>query len=84
METTNIQLTPQQREALSISPGQPIHISDSETRKVYLLLEQGTLPELEEDYVREGLEVARAEIGRGEVSTASIDEVIEKAQRAKN
>jgi hypothetical protein len=81
MQASNLQLTPEQREALLVHPGQPVHIADEETRKVYLLLEQGALPELEEEYIRQGLELAREQIARGEISTASIDEVIAKAQQ---
>ena len=69
------------RAALSANPGGALHIADEETRKVYLLVEQGAFPELEEEYIREGLELARAQIARGEVATASIDAVIAKAQQ---
>jgi hypothetical protein len=81
MQTTHLQLTPEQREALQVNAGQPVHITDQSTRKVYILLEQGTLPELEEEYIRAGLELAREQIARGEVSTASIEEVIAKARQ---
>ncbi|MFO0791912.1 MAG: hypothetical protein U0805_20815 [Pirellulales bacterium] len=82
MQTTNLQLTPEQREALQMNSGQPIHIVDQTTHKIYVLLEQGDCPELEEGYIREGLEVARRQIAGGEVSTASIGEVIAKAQQS--
>ncbi len=82
METSNLQLTPEMREALLANPGLPVHIADEATRKVYLLVEQGAYPELEEEYVRQGLELARSQIARGEVSTATIDEVIDKARQA--
>jgi hypothetical protein len=81
MATTHLQLTPEQREALRLNPGQPVHIADQETHKVYLLLEQGAVPELEADYIQAGLELARAQIARGEISTASIDEVVARAQQ---
>ena len=80
MDTSNLQLTPELRQALLANPGEPVHIADEETRKVYLLVEQGAFPELEEEYIRHGLEQAREQITRGEVSTASITEVIAKAQ----
>jgi hypothetical protein len=80
MENSNLQLTPEQRAALLAHPGEPLHIADQETRRVYLLFEQGAFPELEEEYIRQGLETARAQIAGGEISTASIDEVIAKAQ----
>jgi hypothetical protein len=80
MDTGSFQLTPEQRQALTACPDQPLYIEDAETRKTYLLIEQGKFPELEEEYVRDGLAAAREQIARGEISTASIDEVIAKAQ----
>jgi hypothetical protein len=80
METSNLQLTPEMREALLANPGLPVHIADQQTRKVYLLVEQGAIPELEEEYVRAGLEMAREQIARGQVSSSSIGEVINKAR----
>ena len=80
MDTSNPQLTPELRAALAASPGGLVHIADEATGKVYLLFEHGALPELEEEYIRDGLEVARNQLARGEISTASIDEVIAKAQ----
>jgi hypothetical protein len=81
METSNLQMTPEMRAAVSSSPGGLVHIADNATGKVYLLFEQGALPELEEEYIRDGLAVAREQIARGEVSTASIEEVVAKAQQ---
>lgn len=81
METTNFQLTPEQRQVLAGRPDEPLYIEDAETRKTYVLIEQGKVPELEEEYIREGLAVARDQIARGDVSTASIDEVIVKARQ---
>ena len=84
MDPSNLQLSPEMRAALSANPGGAVHIADEATGKVYLLVEQGAFPELEEEYVREGLEMARAQIARGEVSTASIDQVIAKAQQCQS
>lgn len=80
METLNFELTPQQRAALTAHPGQPIHICDGETGKIYMLVEQGAFPEIEEEYIRKGIELARTQIARGEISTASVEEIISKAQ----
>jgi len=82
METSHLQLTPEMRAALSASGG-AVQIADDETRKVYLLIEQGQFPDLEEEYIRDGLEFARQQIARGQISEASIDEVIEKARQSK-
>jgi Arc/MetJ-type ribon-helix-helix transcriptional regulator len=81
MDTSNLQLTPEMREALQANPGLPVHIADKETRKVYLLVEQGAFPDIEEEYIRQGLELAREQIASGNESTASIHEVIEKARQ---
>jgi|SoiMethySBSTD1v2_1073268.scaffolds.fasta_scaffold3886923_2 hypothetical protein len=80
MDTSHLQLTPELREALRAHPGEPLHIADEETRKVYLIVEQGAFPELEEEYTRQGLEIARDQIVRGEISTSSIADVIAKAE----
>ena len=77
----NLQLSPEQRDALQSHPGEPLHIRDDVTRKVYLLVEEGRVPELEEAYIREGLELARDQIARGEVSERPIREVIAEARR---
>jgi hypothetical protein len=79
METTNLQLSPEQRAAILAHPGEPVHIADEATRKVYLLIEQGAFPELEEEYIRSRLEEARDEIANGKISNSSIHEIIVKA-----
>jgi hypothetical protein len=47
------------RAAVLQNPGGLIYFSDRETGKTFFLVEQGALPELEEEYIRDGLEVAR-------------------------
>lgn len=81
MELSNLELTPEQRSALLAQPEAPVYIADQQTRKIYMLVEKGRFPELEEQYVREGLKSAREQIARGETSNATLQEVIEKAQR---
>jgi hypothetical protein len=66
METSALQLTPEQRRALLAHPDEPLYIADQETRKVYVLLETGKFPELEEEYIRARLEEARVAIERGD------------------
>jgi hypothetical protein len=67
MDLSNLELTPDQRNALLAQPESPVYISDRETRKVYVLFEKGKFPELEEAYVRDRLEEGFAAIERGEV-----------------
>ncbi|HJQ80440.1 MAG TPA: hypothetical protein VJ828_10820 [Lacipirellulaceae bacterium] len=79
METSTLQLTPEMRAALAAHPGEALHIADKEMGKVYLVVEQGAFPELEEEYIRDGLDLARGQFARGQISTASIAEIIAKA-----
>ena len=81
MESPKPQLTPELRQALQDRPGQPIHIEDAETDKVYLLIEQGVVPTLDNQYIGEGLELAREQIESGETSNRPIGDVIREAQR---
>jgi hypothetical protein len=67
MDLSNLELTPQQRNALAAQPDSPVYISDRETKKVYVLFEQGKFPELEEAYIRDRLEEGFAAVERGEV-----------------
>jgi hypothetical protein len=80
MDTSHLRLTPEMRAALLARPGEPLHIADDETHKVYLVIEQGACPEVEDDYIRDGLELARNQIARGEVSNSTIDQIIAKAK----
>ena len=80
MKTSHLQLTPEQRQALAVHPGEPIHIQDAQTKRVYLLFEAGSCSELEEAYIRDGLELARDQITRGEISEATVEDVIAKAK----
>lgn len=66
METSHLQLTPEQRAAILANPDGAVHIADEETRRVYLLVEPGRYPELEEEYIRARLEEGFAAIERGE------------------
>ena len=66
MDTSNPQLTPEQRAAIAAHPDQPLYIEDAETRETYLLLKTGKFPELEEEYIRARLEEGFAAIERGE------------------
>lgn len=81
MDISNLELTPAQRAALLAQPDAPVYIADRETRKVYVLCEQGRFPELDEEYIRGGLELAREQIARGQTSTAQVHEIIAKAER---
>lgn len=81
MNLSNLELTPQQRNALASQPDSPVYISDRETKKVYVLFEQGKFPELEEAYIRDRLEEARAAIARGEVSEWDAEAIMAEGRK---
>jgi hypothetical protein len=81
MDACNPQLSPELRQALAAHPNEQLYIEDAETRKIYVLVEKGKFPQLEENYIRDGLNSAREQIARGETSTANIQEIIAEAQR---
>jgi hypothetical protein len=62
---TQLQSSPEQRQAVLAQSGEPVHIQDAETQKVYLLVEQGAFPQLEEEYIRQGLEAVRQQTASG-------------------
>lgn len=75
MDTSPLQLTPEMRDALAANPDTPAYICDEQTRRVYLLMEQGKFPELEEEYIRACLEEARMSIERGEIEEWDVDSI---------
>jgi hypothetical protein len=81
MTPSQLQLSPEQREAILARPGEPLHIEDAETQKVYLLVEEGAFPQLEDAYVRQGLDLARKQIANGQTSTISADDIKVEARR---
>jgi hypothetical protein len=52
MEFTDLQLTPELRQAVLAHPDEPVYTADKETQKIYMLVEKGRFPELEEEYIR--------------------------------
>lgn len=77
----SFELTPDQREAVLANAGLPLHIHDTESNRVYLLIEQGVEPRLDAEYVQSGLDTARKQIELGELGTRGINAVIAEARR---
>jgi hypothetical protein len=79
MELTNphesFEFTPEQLQLLRATGGKPLHVPVKETNKVYLVVEEGAISTLDEDYIRQGLAHAAAQIERGEVADWDIDEI---------
>lgn len=60
-------LTPEMRQALDASGGLPIQVTDPQTQKVYLLMEQEPADKAYEEYVRRELDKGLADIDAGRV-----------------
>jgi hypothetical protein len=69
------EFTPEQVQVLQRSAGEPLHIAVKESNKVYLVVEQGVIPSLDEDYIRRGLAQADESIARGDVKEWDVEEI---------
>jgi hypothetical protein len=69
------EFTPEQLEVLRTHPDVALHIPVKQTSKVYLVIEEGVIPTLDEDYIRQGLEHAAEQVRRGEVADFSAEEI---------
>ena len=69
------EFTPEQVQLLRTKAGEPLHVSVKETNKVYLVVEQGEIPALDEEYIRSGLTKAADSIARGDVQEWDLLEI---------
>jgi hypothetical protein len=81
MDPTLPAITPQMRSALAASGGAPIQVQDPETLQVYLVSEKPIEVTLDEEYIRQGVQVARDQFARGEYSAWDMDATIAEAKR---
>ena len=81
MQVNRPGITSEQRQALLQSGGSPIQVEDPETQQVYLLVEQPATPQLDENYIRDALQVALAEFANGQEEEWDIESVIAEAER---
>lgn len=63
--SAGFEFTPDQRRVLASNPEQVLHIPVAETNKVYLVIEEGVLPTLDEEYIRNGLAHAAEQAAEG-------------------
>lgn len=70
------QFTADQLHVLRSHGGTPLHVPVKEANKVYLVVEEGELPSLDEDYIRQGLAHAAEQAERGEEADWSADEIM--------
>jgi hypothetical protein len=69
------EFTAEQIRMLQTSDGAPLQVPVHETDKVYLVVEQGTIPTLEDDYIRQGLAHAADQAARGDEAEWDAEEV---------
>jgi len=76
METqSSFEFTPQQIRLLEGRGGEPLQVPVKATNKVYLVVEQGVLPVLDDDYIRRGLAHAAEQVERGEEGPWNSEEI---------
>ena len=69
------QFTPDQLRMLQSQLGEPLRVAVEETKKVYLVVEEGALPTLDENYIRQGLAHAAEQASRGEEAEWNTNEI---------
>ena len=69
------EFTPDQLRVLRNQQGQPLHIPVEETKKLYLVVEEGVIPTLDEQYIRQGLAHAALQAERGHESEWNPEEI---------
>lgn len=70
------EFTAEQIRVLQMHGGEPLQVPVRETDKVYLVIEQGTLQTLDENYIRQGLEHAAQQAAHGDESDWSAEEIM--------
>ena len=60
---------------LESQQGEPLQVPVEGTNKVYLVIEKGIIPTLDEDYIRQGLAHAAEQAARGDEANWDIDEI---------
>lgn len=69
------EFTREQIRVLQTHPGEPLQVPVKETNKVYLVIEKGAVPSLDEDYIRQGLAQAAEQAARGEEDDWDVEEI---------
>ena len=79
MKLTNsherFEFTPEQVQLLHNHGGEPLHVPVQETNKMYLVIEEGVIPTLDEDYIRQGLAHAAEQAERGDEGEWDVEEI---------
>jgi len=81
METSFTPLPPELRQVLITHGGEPLHLVDDQTQKVYLLIEEEALSPIDDDYLRKLIQEANEEVERGDIADWDIEEVKAEGRR---
>ncbi|HEY4234337.1 MAG TPA: hypothetical protein VGM76_12975 [Lacipirellulaceae bacterium] len=69
------EFTPEQLQVLQDGVGQPLHVPVDATNKVYLVVEEGLIPTLDDDYIRAGLSHGNRQVESGQEGEWSAEEI---------
>ena len=70
------EFTPEQLEMLQKHGDEPLHVAVKETSKTYLVIEEGAIPTLDGEYIRQGLAHAAEQAQRGEEAEWDPEEIM--------
>jgi hypothetical protein len=73
--TEEFHFTPEQVRLLNNQQGKPLQVPVAETSKVYLVVEQGVISTLDEEYIREGLAHAAKQVSDGQEADWDVNEI---------
>ena len=81
METSYTPLPAELRSILNSQGGEPLHLVDNETQKVYVLIEQSASMGLDDDAIRRLLAEADEDIANGRVAPLDMETIKAEARR---
>ncbi len=84
MDAQPLPLPPEVSQAIAANGGIPPLFEDPDTMQIYRLVEEPVEVTLDEEYIRQGLQVALDEFERGEFAPWDIEATIAEAKRRFN
>ncbi len=74
-------ITKEQRDALEQEPGKPLRLADDESERVYVVVDEQSLPTLWEDYIRREVQRGLDQLDRGEGQAWDAEGFLKAAHR---
>jgi hypothetical protein len=81
MDAIRLPLTLEMREALAANGGTPLRLEDPETHELYLLVEAPVEITLDDEYIRQSLQLAVDQFERGEFGPWDVEATLAEAHR---